>query len=199
MQSLRPPICPGVCTSPGLSRVRALVERLLNKRLFLRGICRALGVCMTWLMGFLVECHAAAPAHLDVYPRSAAIHSGPLPREAEADKLCSFVGKKASKQWLWLALDARSRQILAFHVADRSRNGARQLGDKRPGDLSPGRDVLRGCCAVYGCVIPRARHRTIPQSGSEDRSREPVQRHLTAAAFAPGVTSSPLLPRSCAR
>ena len=31
---------------------RALVERLLKERLSLRGICRAVGVSMTWLMGF---------------------------------------------------------------------------------------------------------------------------------------------------
>jgi insertion element IS1 protein InsB len=37
---------------------RALVERLLQERLSLRGICRAVGVGMTWLMGFLVECYS---------------------------------------------------------------------------------------------------------------------------------------------
>src|SRR3989440_12056737 len=47
---------------------RALVERLLKERLSLRGICRAVGVGMTWLMGFLVECYEAAPAHLNVQP-----------------------------------------------------------------------------------------------------------------------------------
>jgi hypothetical protein len=31
---------------------RALIERLLKERLSLRGICRAVGVGMKWLMGF---------------------------------------------------------------------------------------------------------------------------------------------------
>jgi IS1 family transposase len=29
--------------------------------------------------------------------------------EAEADEMCSFVQKKANKQWLWLAMDATTR------------------------------------------------------------------------------------------
>jgi hypothetical protein len=44
------------------------------------------------------------------------------PLQAEADELCSFVvGKKGNKQWqwLWLALDAHSRQVLTFHVGGR--------------------------------------------------------------------------------
>src|SRR4051812_23991167 len=45
---------------------RALIERLLRERLSLRGICRAVGVGMKWLMAFLVECYEAAPAHLNV-------------------------------------------------------------------------------------------------------------------------------------
>jgi hypothetical protein len=44
----------------------ALIERLLKERLSLGGICRALGVGMKWLMGFLVECYQAAPGHLNV-------------------------------------------------------------------------------------------------------------------------------------
>src|SRR4051794_28133942 len=89
---------------------RALIERLLNERLSLRGICRAVGVGMKWLMGFVVECYGAAPAHLNVQIPQ---HYDPLlgySLEIEADELWSFVGKKANPQWLWLALDARSRQ-----------------------------------------------------------------------------------------
>jgi hypothetical protein len=32
----------------------------------------------------------------------------------------SFVQKKANKQWVWIAMDATTRQIIAFHVGDRS-------------------------------------------------------------------------------
>jgi IS1 family transposase len=37
------------------------------------------------------------------------------------------MGKKANRQWLWIVLEAKSRQELAFHVMDRSRKSAEQL------------------------------------------------------------------------
>ena len=143
---------------------RALVERLLKERLSLRGICRAVGVSMTWLMGFLVECYAAAPTHLNVHPPQR--RDSPLAHlmEVEADELCSFVGKKANKQWLWLALDARSRQVLAFHVGDRSRSSARQLWDKLPAIYRQHATFYTDAYAPYDRVIPRARHWTITKA-----------------------------------
>jgi hypothetical protein len=35
--------------------------------------------------------------------------------EAEADEPWSFVAKKVNKQWLWIAMDATTRQSIAFH------------------------------------------------------------------------------------
>jgi IS1 transposase len=48
--------------------------------------------------------------------------------EVEADEVASFVKKKANKPWIWIAMDATSRQVMAFHVGDRSRRSAKQLG-----------------------------------------------------------------------
>lgn len=47
---------------------RALIERVLLERLSLRGICRAVGVGLRWLLGFLVTCFEALPDHLHVQP-----------------------------------------------------------------------------------------------------------------------------------
>ena len=47
--------------------------------------------------------------------------------EAEADEMWSFVQKKANKQWIWIAMDATTRQIIAFHVGDRSRESGKEL------------------------------------------------------------------------
>jgi insertion element IS1 protein InsB len=128
------------------------------------GICRAVGVGMKWLMGFLVECYGAAPVHLNVQIP----HRGDLllvhPLEAEADELCSFVGKKANKQWLWLALDVRSRQVLAFHVGDRSRKSARQLWNKLPAAYRKNATFYTDAYAPYGRVIPKAQHRVITKA-----------------------------------
>jgi insertion element IS1 protein InsB len=47
--------------------------------------------------------------------------------EAEADEMWSFVQKKANKQWMWIAMDAKTRQIIAFHAGDRSRESGKAL------------------------------------------------------------------------
>ena len=50
----------------------------------------------------------------------------------EADELASFVQKKANKQWVRIAMDAKTRQIIAFHVGDRRHKSAEQLWAKIP-------------------------------------------------------------------
>jgi insertion element IS1 protein InsB len=151
---------------------RALIERLLKERLSLRGICRAVGVGMKWLMAFLVECFEAAPAHLNVQLRQ---HPDPLlvgHLEVEADELWSFVGKKANPQWLWLALDVRSRQVLAFHVGDRSQTSARQLWEKLPAPYRKHATFHTDAYAPYGRVIPKVQHRAITQEARKTNHLE---------------------------
>ena len=45
---------------------RGLIKRLLVERISLRGICRAVGVGLKWLLGFLVQCVEALPDHLNI-------------------------------------------------------------------------------------------------------------------------------------
>jgi insertion element IS1 protein InsB len=45
---------------------RTLIAHLLRERVSLRGICRAVGVTLPWLLHFMVECFAACPDHLHV-------------------------------------------------------------------------------------------------------------------------------------
>jgi insertion element IS1 protein InsB len=52
--------------------------------------------------------------------------------EAEADEIWSFVGRKAKKQWLWMALDTATRQVIACYVGDRSRRRAQPLWKRIP-------------------------------------------------------------------
>jgi transposase-like protein len=42
---------------------RTLIEHLLRERISLCGICRAVGVSLTWLLRFMVERFAACPEH----------------------------------------------------------------------------------------------------------------------------------------
>jgi insertion element IS1 protein InsB len=88
---------------------RTLVERLLREKISLHGICRAVGVSIRWLLGFMVGRFNAAPEHLHVplpdSPTTVMLYQ----LEVEADEMWSFVGKKANQQWLWLALDTQTR------------------------------------------------------------------------------------------
>jgi insertion element IS1 protein InsB len=73
----------------------------------------------------------------------------------------SFVNDKGNKQWIWLALDVATREIVGVYVGERSEQGARQLWNSLPG-------VYRQCAVAYtdfwdayGCVFPSKRHKAV--------------------------------------
>jgi len=111
---------------------RTLVERVLCEKISLHGICRTVGVSIRWLMDFMVACFATVPEHLHVQPVAAygEVLLGCL--EVETEELWSFVQKKATPHWVWLTMDKHTRQIIAFHIGDRSRNSAKQLWPRFP-------------------------------------------------------------------
>ena len=76
---------------------RASIERLLRERISLRGICRAVGVGLKWLLGFIVTCFKALPDHLHVQPITSNADVMIQRLEVEADEMASFVQKKANK------------------------------------------------------------------------------------------------------
>lgn len=79
----------------------------------------------------------------------------------ECDEAWSFVGNKGNKQWIWLAIDRQSREIVGAHVGDRSRAGAQALWQSLP-------PVYRQCAVcytdfweAYETVFPAKRHRPV--------------------------------------
>jgi IS1 family transposase len=119
------------------------------------------GKALKWLLGFLVQCFAALPDHLHVQPVSCQ-HDVLIQRlEVEADELASFVQKKANKQWVWIAMDAKTRQIIAFHVGDRSHKSAEHLWAKIPQAYRQHATFYTDQYVVYEGVIPAAQHRAI--------------------------------------
>ena len=73
----------------------------------------------------------------------------------------SFVGNKANKRWIWLALDAATREVVGVHVGGRDRAGAEGLWRSLPG-------VYRQCAvnytdfwSSYEEVLPPSRHRAV--------------------------------------
>ena len=140
---------------------RTLVERLLLDKISLHGICRAVGVSIRWLMDFSVACFEAAPAHLHIQPPRRPREVIIRRVEAEADEMQSVVQKKAHEPWLWLALDRATRQIIAFHVGDRSRTSAWQLWANLPAVYREQATFYTDQSVVYHGVIPADRHKAI--------------------------------------
>ena len=140
---------------------RGLLERLLVERISLRGIGREVGGTRKWLLGFLVQCGETLPNHLHGHPVSCQ-HNVMVQRLAvEADAMASFVQKKAHKQWMWIAMDAKSRQVIALHVGDRSRTSAKRLWAKIPEAYRQHATFYTDHYVVYEGVMPAAQHRAI--------------------------------------
>jgi len=78
--------------------------------------------------------------------------------EVEADEMASFVQKKANKQGIWRAMDAKTRQIIAFHVGDRSRKSFKKLWAMIPQAYRQHATFYTDQYVVYQGVIPAAQH-----------------------------------------
>lgn len=92
-----------------------MIKRLLLERLSLLGICRVMGVSLRWLLTFIAELYDTLPDDLNVQmPRNSGRRVKLLRLQAEADEMWSFVGRKQNKQWVWIAIDVESKQIIAF-------------------------------------------------------------------------------------
>ncbi len=137
---------------------KELLKKLLLERISLRGICRALRVSLPWLLGFAVELYEQLPDDLHVEPVASTARVRLLRLEAEADETWSFVGKKANKQWIWIALDTRTKQVIAFYVGDRSRRSAKKLWRRIPQAYREQATFYTDGWAAYQGVIPAAQH-----------------------------------------
>jgi insertion element IS1 protein InsB len=112
----------------------------------------------------MVECFTACPDHLHVQapPQPTAVVMSRL--EAEADEMWSFVQNKANKPWIWIAMDATTRQIIAFHVGNRSRESGKELWAHIPLVYRAQAMFHTDQYAVYKGVIPAEQHRAITKN-----------------------------------
>ena len=142
---------------------RLRIEQLWCERLSLRGICRAVGVSLTWLLPFMVECLTACPddLHAQLPARPTAVVMSRL--EAEADAMWSFGQKQANTQGIWIAMDAMTRQIIALHVGDRSRASGKELWANIPLVSREQATFHTDQYEVSKGVMPAEQHRAITQ------------------------------------
>ena len=132
-----------------------MIDRLLLEKLPLAGIARVLKLSESWLQGYVNQCYKVVPRQVPVTPKP----KGAL--RVQMDELWSFVDDKGNKQWIWLALDVATREIVGCYVGDRSAESARSLWQSMPA-------VYRQCAVVYSDyweayakVLPSNRHRAV--------------------------------------
>ena len=118
-------------------------------------------VQLKWLLGFLVQGVEALPDHLHVQPVTCCGNVMIQRLEVEADDMSSFVQKKANQPWIWIAMEAKSRQVMAFHVGNRSRKSAKRLGAKIPEAYRQYATFYPDQYVVYIGVMPSAQHQAI--------------------------------------
>ena len=109
------------------------IRRSLLERVSLEGICRIFDISMPWLLRFMEKTFQSLPENLQ-----AGIIAENDEFEVlvlEVDELWSFVGNKKNDQWLWVVMHAETRQILAFHVGNRTKASGEALMAKLPIDL----------------------------------------------------------------
>jgi IS1 family transposase len=77
------------------------------------------------------------------------------------DELWSFVDSKGNQQWVWLALDAQTREIVGVQIGDRSAVSAQALWNSMP-------PLYRQCAVIYtdhwsayDSVLPSIRYRAV--------------------------------------
>jgi insertion element IS1 protein InsB len=117
----------------------------------------------------MVERFAACPEHLYAQLPKGPAHGVIHQLEAEADELWTFVQKKANRQGIWMAMDAITRRIIAFHVGDRRRDSANELWAKIPGVYREQATFHTDQDASYKSVIPADRHQAITK-----KARKPI-------------------------
>lgn len=133
----------------------SLVDLLLLEKIPLAGIARATGVSESWLQDYVNACYAAVPQVVKVIPKA----QGKL--KVQMDELWSFVDHKGNKQWVWLAIDADTREVIGCHIGNRSRESARSLWQSIPAVYRQCATVYTDYWEAYETVIPANRHRAV--------------------------------------
>jgi len=133
------------------------IKKLLLERLSLRGICRVMEISLNWLLTFIVFIYKELPKDLNVQVkfRSDAVL---FRLESEIDEMWSFVGNKENKQWIWLAIDPNTKQIIGCYIGDRSKDSARKLFDSLPKEYQKNAHFYTDDYVSYKGVIPESRH-----------------------------------------
>ena len=114
-----------------------LIDKLLLERISLAGIARVTGLSELWLQK----------------------KKGKL--TLQCDEAWSFVGDKANQQWIWLALDVTTREIVGVYIGSRSEEGTRGLWDSLPAVYRQSAVCYTDFWSAYNNIFPQSRHKAV--------------------------------------
>ena len=134
---------------------KGIIDRLLLEKLSLAGIARALQISEVWVQQYVNAKYQQVEQEVQVRPK-------PKCRlTVQMDELWSFVNDKGNKQWVWLALDAQTREIVGVHIGNRSAASARALWQSLPALYRQCAVVYSDLWAAYAEILPSKRHRAV--------------------------------------
>ncbi len=85
---------------------------MLLEKTALAGIARSLEISESWLQQYVNDFYARVGQQIE-------IRSQPKRRlTVQMDELWSFVDDKGNEQWVWLALDTETREIVGCYIGD---------------------------------------------------------------------------------
>ncbi|HEY0736338.1 MAG TPA: IS1 family transposase [Herpetosiphonaceae bacterium] len=138
---------------------KALVDKLLLERVSLAGIVRVTGVSARWLQYYVNQKYEGPPRRAEVPVKKSRL-------TIQCDELWSFVGKKAKKYWVWLALDVETRLIVGCFIGARDEAGAQGLWQSLPAGYRQCAVWYTDFWRAYAKVLPSKRHHAVSkQSG----------------------------------
>ncbi len=85
----------------------------------------------------------------------------------ECAELGAFVGSKANPQWIWLALDRHSRQIVGTAIGARDEATAQHLWDSLPAVYRQWAICYTDFWAAYQAVLPSKRQRAVDNASGQ--------------------------------
>jgi IS1 family transposase len=119
------------------------------------GIARVTGVSKTSLQNYVNAIYSKVSHQLEVTSKSL----GKL--TIECDQAWSFVNRKRHKQWIWLALDTNTREIVSIYIGNRSRESALQLWHSLPPIYQQCAVCYTDFWDAYQGVLPARRHKAV--------------------------------------
>ncbi len=142
------------------------MEKLQLERLSQRAIARITGISRSTIIKRLKK---KAQEMKDIADRILPSLQRPI---IEMDELWSYVGSKAKKVWIWLAIERQTRKIVGIAFGDRSEETCSALWYSLPADYRKRAVCITDGLLRYDAILPTKRHRKTQKGRGETNGIE---------------------------